>query len=64
MAALGAMQDKNTELENNLSAETRFKQDLFSALAEERRQIKILQSEDSLYLEIIVEYRKMNGNCM
>ncbi|XP_046327702.1 macoilin-1-like [Haliotis cracherodii] len=44
MAALGAMQDKNTELENNLSAETRFKQDLFSALAEERRQIKILQN--------------------
>ncbi|XP_041350634.1 macoilin-1-like [Gigantopelta aegis] len=44
MAALGAMQDKNTELENSLTAETHFKQDLFSALGEERRQIKILQT--------------------
>nr|KAG5705036.1 hypothetical protein BaRGS_018766 [Batillaria attramentaria] len=38
------MQDKNMELENSLSAETRFKQDLFSALGEERRVIKVLQN--------------------
>lgn len=44
MKALGDMQDKNMELENSLSAETRFKQDLFSALGEERRVIKHLQN--------------------
>lgn len=45
MKALSTMQDKNAELENNLCAETRFKQDLFSALGKERNEIKILQSE-------------------
>ena len=45
MKALSDMQDKNKELENSLSTETRFKQDLFSALGEERRVIKVLQSE-------------------
>ena len=44
MKALSAMKDKNAELEKNLCAETRFKQDLFSALSNERNQIKILQS--------------------
>ncbi|CAG5131273.1 unnamed protein product, partial [Candidula unifasciata] len=43
MKALSNMQDKNVELENNLCAETRFKQDLFSALGKERNEIKILQ---------------------
>lgn len=45
MKALSTMQDKNAELENNLCAETRFKQDLFSALGKERNEIKILQRE-------------------
>jgi cell shape-determining protein MreC len=45
MKALADMQEKNLELENSLSAETRFKQDLFSALGEERRVIKQLQSK-------------------
>ncbi|XP_059149518.1 macoilin-1-like isoform X2 [Physella acuta] len=44
MKALSTMQDKNTELENNLCAETRFKQELFSALGKERNEIKILQN--------------------
>ncbi|BFZ10016.1 hypothetical protein BsWGS_13056 [Bradybaena similaris] len=44
MKALSSMQDKNVELENNLCAETRFKQDLFSALGKERNEIKILQN--------------------
>ncbi|XP_025097702.1 macoilin-2-like isoform X4 [Pomacea canaliculata] len=44
LKALSAMQDKNIELENSLTAETRFKQDLFSALGEERRVIKVLQN--------------------
>lgn len=43
MSALSAMQDKNTHLENNLSAETKIKLDLFSALGEHKRQIEILR---------------------
>lgn len=41
MAALNAMQDKNVNLEKNLSDETRVKLDLFSALGEAKRQIEI-----------------------
>ncbi|XP_069125632.1 macoilin-1-like [Argopecten irradians] len=44
MSALSAMQDKNTHLENSLSAETRIKLDLFSALGEAKRQIEILKN--------------------
>lgn len=44
LKALSDMRDKNMELENSLTAETRFKQDLFSALGEERRVIKVLQN--------------------
>ena len=43
MSALAAMQDKTTHLENSLSAETRLKLDLFSALGEAKRQMEILQ---------------------
>lgn len=45
MAALNAMQDKNVNLEKNLSAETRVKLDLFSALGEAKRQIEIKNSK-------------------
>lgn len=41
LTALQAMQDKNMSLEKSLSAETRFKLDLFSALGEARRQIEL-----------------------
>ncbi|XP_076307627.1 macoilin-like isoform X3 [Tachypleus tridentatus] len=44
MSALSAMQDKNTHLENSLSAETRIKLDLFCALGEAKRQVEITQS--------------------
>ncbi|XP_064473424.1 macoilin-1-like isoform X2 [Ornithodoros turicata] len=44
MSALSAMQDKNTHLENSLSAETRLKLDLFSALGEAKRQLEISQA--------------------
>ncbi|XP_037801983.1 macoilin-2-like [Penaeus monodon] len=44
MSALSAMQDKNTHLETSLSAETRVKLDLFSALGEAKRQLEISQS--------------------
>jgi len=43
MSALSAMQDKNAHLEKSLSAETRLKLDLFSALGEAKRQIEIHQ---------------------
>ncbi|UYV83135.1 TMEM57 [Cordylochernes scorpioides] len=43
MSALSAMQDKNAHLENSLSAETRLKLDLFSALGEAKRQLEISQ---------------------
>ncbi|XP_033100438.1 macoilin-like isoform X2 [Anneissia japonica] len=45
MSALAAIQDKNTQLENSLSAETRVKLDLFSALGEARRQLEIAQAQ-------------------
>lgn len=49
MNALAAMQDKNTTLEKNLSAETRVKLDLFSALGAAKRQLEI---SDSMYCGI------------
>lgn len=45
MSALSAMQEKNTHLENSLSAETRIKLDLFSALGEAKRQLEIRESK-------------------
>lgn len=44
-SALNLMQEKNSTLEKNLSAETRVKLDLFSALGEARRQLEIKDSE-------------------
>lgn len=46
MSALSAIQEKNTHLENSLSAETRIKLDLFSALGDAKR--KITMAEDEL----------------
>lgn len=40
---LNLMQDKNASLQESLSAETRFKLDLFSALGEARRQLECVQ---------------------
>lgn len=50
MSALSAMQEKNTHLENSLSAENRIKLDLFSALGEAKRQLEIKDSKLSSYL--------------
>ena len=44
MSALSAMQDKNAHLESSLSAETRLKLDLFSALGDTKRQLEICQA--------------------
>ena len=41
MSALAAMQDKTAHLENSLSAETKIKMELFSALGEVKRQMEI-----------------------
>ncbi|KAF4517743.1 hypothetical protein B566_EDAN002948 [Ephemera danica] len=43
-SALSAMQDKNVHLESSLSAETRIKLDLFSALGEVKRQLEIREN--------------------
>lgn len=43
MSAFSAMQEKNQRLENSLSAETRLKLDLFSALGDAKRQLEISQ---------------------
>lgn len=43
MSALSAMQEKTQHLENSLSAETRIKLDLFSALGDAKRQLEIAQ---------------------
>uniref|UniRef100_A0AAY4BKQ9 Macoilin n=1 Tax=Denticeps clupeoides TaxID=299321 RepID=A0AAY4BKQ9_9TELE len=48
MSALSAMQDKTQHLENSLSAETRIKLDLFSALGDAKRQLEIAQATGSL----------------
>jgi len=45
LAALNALQDKTVHLENSLSAETRIKLDLFSALGEVKRQLEIRESK-------------------
>jgi len=42
-ALMSALQDKTSHLENSLSAETRLKLDLFSALGEAKRQMEIFQ---------------------
>uniref|UniRef100_A0A3B5B0U2 Si:dkey-12h9.6 n=1 Tax=Stegastes partitus TaxID=144197 RepID=A0A3B5B0U2_9TELE len=47
LSTLSAMQEKAQHLEYNLSAETRIKLDLFSALGDARRQLEIAQGSDS-----------------
>lgn len=45
LGALNALQDKTAHLEDSLSAETRIKLDLFSALGEAKRQVEIRDSK-------------------
>ncbi|KAJ1522174.1 hypothetical protein ONE63_002484 [Megalurothrips usitatus] len=58
MSALTAMQEKNAHLENSLSAETRIKLDLFSALGEAKRQLEI---RDALLRQQEREVEDMNS---
>uniref|UniRef100_A0A3Q4I2P4 Si:dkey-12h9.6 n=1 Tax=Neolamprologus brichardi TaxID=32507 RepID=A0A3Q4I2P4_NEOBR len=46
LSTLSAMQEKAQHLEYNLSAETRIKLDLFSALGDARRQLEIVMKQD------------------
>lgn len=62
LGALSALQEKNTHLENSLSAETRIKLDLFSALGEAKRQLEIRESELIQFCILIVI--KMNYSCL
>ena len=48
MNALNLMEDKNASLQESLSAETRFKLDLFSALGEARRQLESVNCKQKL----------------
>ncbi len=50
LSTLSAMQEKAQHLEYNLSAETRIKLDLFSALGDARRQLEIAQGFHSFSL--------------
>lgn len=54
MSALSTLKDKNAHLEHSLSAETRIKLDLFSALGEAKRQLEIKLSN---ILDIILFYK-------
>lgn len=54
MNALAAMQDKNCTLEKNLSAETRVKLDLFSALGDAKRQLEISESKYNILNSIVL----------
>ena len=55
MSALSAMQDKNAHLEKSLSAETRLKLDLFSALDETKRQLEMTRSETIAIVLVIAD---------
>lgn len=54
LSTLSAMQDKAQHLECNLSAETRIKLDLFSALGDTRRQLEIAQGLNNDKCEVFV----------
>lgn len=56
MSALSAMQDKTQHLENSLSAETRIKLDLFSALGDAKRQLEIAQGLSDTHTQHVFQY--------
>lgn len=56
MSALAAMQEKNLMLEKSLSAETRLKLDLFSALGDAKRQLEIAHGTQIEYLKTTITF--------
>ena len=60
MSALEAMQEKNALLEKSLSAETRLKLDLFSALGDVKRQLELAHGKpDTLLAKQKACWRKL-----
>ncbi|KAJ8946789.1 hypothetical protein NQ314_008772 [Rhamnusium bicolor] len=57
MSALSAMQEKNSHLENSLSAENRIKLDLFSALGEAKRQLELRDNANRVQEKEIEELK-------
>ncbi|KAM4549990.1 macoilin-1 [Fundulus diaphanus] len=64
MSALSAMQEKTQHLENSLSAETRIKLDLFSALGDAKRQLEIAQGQIHQREQEIVELKQKIAEVM
>ena len=65
MSALSAMQDKTQHLENSLSAETRIKLDLFSALGDAKRQLEIAQGQpDCLKQHLFITLCEHTYRCL
>ncbi|CAB1431104.1 unnamed protein product [Pleuronectes platessa] len=64
MSALSAMQDKTQHLENSLSAETRIKLDLFSALGDAKRQLEIAQGQNHQREQEIAELKQKIAEVM
>ncbi|KAJ7988042.1 hypothetical protein DPEC_G00319540 [Dallia pectoralis] len=64
LSALSALQDKAQRLEYNLSAETRIKLDLFSALGDARRQLELAQGKVHKQDKEIVEMKQKIAEVM
>ncbi|AWP04869.1 putative macoilin-1-like [Scophthalmus maximus] len=64
MSALSAMQEKTQHLENSLSAETRIKLDLFSALGDAKRQLEIAQGQSHQREQEIAELKQKIAEVM
>ncbi|XP_047239866.1 macoilin-1 isoform X2 [Girardinichthys multiradiatus] len=64
MSALSAMQEKTQHLENSLSAETRIKLDLFSALGDAKRQLEIAQGQIHQREQEIMELKQKIAEVM
>ncbi|ERL85426.1 hypothetical protein D910_02846 [Dendroctonus ponderosae] len=61
MAALSTVQEKNSHLENALSAETRIKLDLFSALGDAKRHLEISQRPWHFNFPLVLD--SLNTRC-
>uniref|UniRef100_A0A8C2ZQY3 Si:dkey-12h9.6 n=1 Tax=Cyclopterus lumpus TaxID=8103 RepID=A0A8C2ZQY3_CYCLU len=64
LSTLSAMQEKAQHLEYNLSAETRIKLDLFSALGDARRQLEIAQGSRLFFFSRIKEMKQKIAEVM
>ena len=53
MSALNILEEKNSSLQDSLSAEKRFKMDLLSALGETRRQLEAALSKFNGFFNIL-----------